>query len=244
MTMKRIGIIPALVLVFALAAGAQEASTERVKTVEELYFEDPLLGSLLDQATSINRESKLAALNDIEEMLDSGSLGDEDLVFDILELLSAEGVGRVVREANRLVNNYPIVRRRAAELIGRMGSELSEDMAKQAKITLTNVLLTDNEVMVKSEAAFAMGKINLQDDEDIAEVLSMLAYAIQIQTNVAPDNNFAYAVAMAVDNIATRAGGVKSYKAYSSLLTIREGNYTIKVKQKADEVLENLKEYR
>ena len=242
--MKPISIFLTLLLTLALSAGAQEASSERVKTVEELYFEDPLLGSLLDQATSLNRDSKLAALDDIEEMLDSGTLGDEDLVFDILELLSAEGVGRVVREANRLVNNYPIVRRRAVELIGRMGSEMSEDMAKKAKVTLTNILLTDNEVMVKSESAFAMGKINLKENEDVNEVLSALADAIQIQTNVAPDNNFAYAVAMAIDDIAERTGGVTSYKAYTSLVTIREGNYTLKVKQKADEVMENLKQYR
>ena len=89
------GLIVIVLLIFAVGVGAQEE--ERVKTVEELFFVDPMLGSLLDQATSISRESKLSALDDIKEMLDDKNLGDPDLVFDILELLSAEGARRMVR---------------------------------------------------------------------------------------------------------------------------------------------------
>ena len=236
------GLILVVFLICALAVVAQEE--ERIKTVEELFFLDPMLGSLLDQATSISRESKISALDDIQEMLDDKNLGDADLVFDILELLSAEGAGRVVREANRLINDYPIVRRRATELIGRMGTELDEDMARKAKVTLSNILISDNEVMVKSEAAFALGRIGLSDADDIEDVLDMLDYAIDVQSNVAPDNNFAFAVAAAVGSIVERTGEVPSYKAYTALTTIMEGNYTQAVKNKAREVVENMKSYR
>jgi len=235
-------LIVVVFMIFALAAGAQEE--ERVKTVEELFFIDPMLGALLDQATSISRESKIAALDDIKEMLDDNNLGDPDLVFDILELLSAEGAGRVVREANRLINDYPIVRRRATELIGRMGSELDEDMARKAKVTLSNILISDGEVMVKSEAAFALGNIELSDEDDIGDVLDMLDYAINVQSTVAPDNNFAFAIAAAIDKIVERTGEVPSYKAYTALTTIMEGNYTQAVKNKAGQVVENMKSYR
>ena len=235
-------------LMFLLGGNAlfsQETSEEkRIKTVEELFFEDPHLGSLLEQAISINRESKLLALTDIKEMLDGGNVSNPDLVFDILELLSAEGARRQVREENRLINYYPIVRQRATQLIGRMGKELGDaDIMQKSKNTLISILVSDEEVMVKSEAAFALGNIAFTDEYDLKEVIGVLSDIIQTQSTVAPDNNYAYATILAIDAIAKNAKGVNSYKAYSALIKIVQSNYTKKVKDKAYEVMQNLKSY-
>ena len=49
---------------------------------------------------------------------------------------------------------------------------------------------------------------------------------------------------MAIDAIAKNAKGVNSYKAYSALIKITQSNYTKKVKDKAYEVMQNLKSYQ
>ena len=74
-------------------------------------------------------------------------------------------------------------------------------------------------------------------------VVETLSEIISSQTAAAPDNNFAYAVCLAIDKIAQKNQGIRNYRAYTALVTIMQGNYTRKVKDKAFEVLQNLKEY-
>jgi len=239
----------ALVLIFLLAFGFYTAAQEsggsrRIPTVEELYLRHPSLAAVMEKATSTDRDTKLLALDDIEEMIETGNMGKDegDGVYDMLTILSAEGTSTVRLENHRLVNNFPIVRRRAVELMGRMARESADDDRKQGAIdSIILVLERDDEVMVKSEAAYALGVIG--DDKD-GKIVRMLAEIIARQSTVAPDNNFAYAVTLAIDKIAKENNGIKDYRGYTALVTIMQGNYTRKVKDKAFEVLQSLKNYR
>ncbi len=94
--------------------------------------------------------------------------------------------------------------------------------------------------MGKAEAAYALGIIGLDEDGLVVKTLSEI---ISSQTAAAPDNNFAFAVCLAIDKIAQKNQGIRNYQAYTALVTIMQGNYTRKVKDKAFEVLQNLKEY-
>jgi hypothetical protein len=246
MKLEKIGplLIITLFMMGAFIAHSQspEDST-RVPTVEELYLlGKPTLMAIVEQATSADRETKLLALDDIETIIEQGEFsGEASEILYMLDYLSAEGVRRREREENRTTNYFPLVRRRAVELIGRLGKEsTNQEVVERARVILLDIIRKEEEVMVKAEAAYALGTIGLDDDGLVVRTLSL---TVASQTAAAPDNNFAFAVCLAIDKIAQKNQGIRNYEAYTALVTIMQGNYTRRVKDKAFEVLQNLKEY-
>lgn len=232
-----------LLLMAAALAGAQDSRSNRVPTIEELYLTNPWVMSVREQALSLDADIKLQALSDIEKRMADGKLpGDEEQsVQAILVGLAREGTRYGVVEERRLVNYYPMVRRKAAELLGRLGSETADEGVRNIAMTsLVDILIFDGEVMVKAEAVYALGVIGDGADGFIAEVL---ADSIRKQTAVAPDNNYAYAAALAIEKLADKNKGMRDFRAYTTLVTIMQGNYTRKVKDKAYEVLQKIRGY-
>jgi len=246
MKLKKIGqlLIVTIFAVSALIVHSQASEgTTRVPTVEELYLlGKPNLMAIVEQATSSDRETKLRALDDIGTIIEQGELGGEsNEILYMLDYLSAEGVRRRERAENRTTNYFPLVRRRAVELIGRLGKQTaSQEIVERSREILLDIIRKEEEVMVKAESAYALGIIGLDEDGLVVKTLSEM---ISSQTVAAPDNNFAFAVCLAIDKIAQQNQGIKNYQAYTALVTIMQGNYTRKVKDKAFEVLQNLKEY-
>jgi hypothetical protein len=231
-----------MLLLAAALAGAQERST-RVPTIEELYLTNPWVMSVREQALSFDGDIKLQALTDIEARMGDGKLPGEDelSVQAILLGLSREGTRYGVVEDRRLVNYYPMVRKKAAELLGRLGSVTSDEVVRNnAMMGLVDILIFDDEVMVKAEAVYGLGVIGDEADGFIAEVL---ADSIRKQTALAPDNNYAYATALAIEKLSDRNRGMRDFRAYTTLVTIMQGNYTRKVKDKAYEVLQKIRGY-
>ena len=238
------GLVAVFVCMTTTTILAQDAGDSgRIPTVEELFLRSPDLGATLEQAFSTDRETKLLALDDIEAMIDEGTTGgNEETISDLLTYLSAEGTLRTAREGRRLVNYFPVVRRRAVELMGQLGRDTAdEQLALATRSSLLEILIKDQEVMIKSEAAYALG---LLGKDEQGEVIRVLADLITRQSYVAPDNNFAFAVAVSIEKIAEQNKGMKDYRGYTALVTIMQGNYTRKVKDKAFEVLQSLKNYR
>jgi HEAT repeat protein len=220
----------------AVLVGAQ--TTERELTVEELYLRDIEFQVLSEKAFSDNREIKLDVLDEIEIMIEEGTVDDPDKVEFVLEYLGMEGTARRVRESGRLVNYYPEVRRRSANLLGRLGGE-------KAKDALVSILLIDDEPMVKAEAAYALGVIGMNNEN---EVVRALLYTLETEDPQMPDNNLAYAVCLAVEKIVEANDGDLEPAAYSdlarTLVRIAQGNYIKTVRRKALQTLEVLKEYQ
>jgi hypothetical protein len=220
----------------AVLLGAQ--STERELTVEELYLRDIEFQILSEKAFSDSREIKLDVLDEIEVMVEEGTVDDPDKVEFVLEYLGMEGTARRVRESARLINYYPEVRRRSANLLGRLGGE-------KAKDALVSILLIDDEPMVKAEAAYALGIIGMNDGN---EVVRALLYTLENEDPQMPDNNLAYAVCLAVEKIVEANDGDLDAAAYAdlarTLVRIAQGNYIKTVRRKALQTLEVLKEYQ
>ncbi len=216
--------------------GAQ--STERELTVEELYLRDIEFQILSEKAFSDSREIKLDVLGEIETMIEEGDIDDPDKVEFVLEYLGMEGTARRIRESARLINYYPEVRRRAANLLGRLGGEKSKN-------ALVSILLIDDEPMVKAEAAYALGIIGMNDGN---EVVRALLYTLENEDPQMPDNNLAYAVCLAVEKIVEANNGALEGSAYTdlarTLVRIAQGNYIKTVRRKALQTLEVLKEYQ
>ncbi len=223
-------------LAAAALLGAQ--STERELTVEELYLRDIEFQILSEKAFSDSREIKLDVLDEIETMIEEGKVDDPQKVEFVLEYLGMEGTARRVRESARLINYYPEVRRRSANLLGRLGGA-------RAKDALVSILLIDDEPMVKAEAAYALGVIGMNDGN---EVVQALLYTLENEDPQMPDNNLAYAVCLAVEKIVEANDGDLDSAAYSdlarTLVRIAQGNYIKTVRRKALQTLEILKEYQ
>lgn len=223
-------------LAVAVLLGAQ--STERELTVEELYLRDIEFQILSEKAFSDSREIKLDVLDEIEVMIEEGTIDDPDKVEFVLEYLGMEGTARRVRESARLINYYPEVRRRSANLLGRLGGD-------RAKDALVSILLIDDEPMVKAEAAYALGLIGTNDGN---EVVRALLYTLETDDPQMPDNNLAYAVCLAVEKIVEANDGDLDSAAYAdlarTLVRIAQGNYIKTVRRKALQTLEVLKEYQ
>ncbi len=225
------------VLVSFFLSGAvysQNQSDSEEKTVEELFLQSIEMTVIGEMATDHSREAKLDALKAIEEMISEGraSENDQDLLT-VLEYLSMEGNGVQVREAGLLINNFPEVRRRSCESLGDLGGEI-------AKASLINVLLTEDEPMVLAEAAYALGTIGINDDNQVTQALS---YSILGQNIMSPDNNYAFAVLLAFEKIAESNSGISDPSAIRALVRIQNGNYIKTVQRKAKSVIDKLRTY-
>jgi hypothetical protein len=223
-----------LALLLGLTAACMLAAQDggRELTVEELYLEKIEMQILREQAFADDRELKMLVLDDLETMIDQGNSGRD--VELILEYLALEGIVRTVRESNRLVNYFPDVRRRAVNLLGRVGGE-------EAGTALITSLIKDVEPMVKAEAAYALGVIGSNDNN---EVVQALVYSLSQEDPDKPDNNFAYAVCLSLEKIARENNGIEDPGAYQALVRIAQGSYIRTVQNKALATLEELRQYQ
>jgi HEAT repeats len=222
----------------AVSASAQQAAstgtgagTGKEITIEELFLKSVEFQILREKAFAEDYDLKMNALDDVEKKIADGSYasGDQQVEF-VLEYLAMEGSGHTTRENGHLINNFPEVRRRAAGMLGRLGTD-------QAKDALIRVILIDDEPVVKAEAAYGLGLIGRNPDN---QVVQALAFVYNQQDPTKPDNNFGYALCLAIEKLAQKTP-IKDPAAYQMLVKIAQGNYLRTVKNKALQVLDDLK---
>jgi hypothetical protein len=233
---RAIAFAAAFLVGAALLLPAQQTAPTAPKqeiTIEELFLKSVEFQILREKAFSEDYEIKMSALDDLEKKVNDGSYSANDQQVEfVLEYLALEGSARTTREAGRLVNNFPEVRRRAANMLGKIGT----DAAKEA---LVRVILIDDEPVVKSEAAYGLGSIGKNPNN---QVVQALIFAYNQEDPTKPDNNFGYALCLAVEKLAQKTpGGLKDPAAYQLLVKIAQGNYLRTVKTKALQVLDVLK---
>ena len=221
-------------IILALLAFGASTLVAQELTIEELYLQNAEIRIIREQAVSPDRDMKLLALENIQQMLDEGKIssGSPETHF-VLDYLSGEGINREIRENRRLVNYYPEVRRRAVNLLGQLGGD-------NAKVTLVSVLRTDIEPMVMAEAAYALGQLGINEDNEVSQAI---ANTILEQDVVTPDNNFAYASLLAFEKLAESNNGLNDSATFEAIIRIAQGNYIRKVRVKAVQVLDMLRGY-
>jgi hypothetical protein len=230
----RVSITTIIALLFIMAAvcvDAQDskAAASKELTIEELFLKSIQAQVMREKAFSEDYEVKMSVLDDIDKMITDNSLGDNAAQIEfVLEYLSMEGTSRTVREDRRQINNFPEVRRRASNMLGRIGGP-------DAVRALITVLLGDNEPMVKAEAAYGLGTIGLNENN---EAVAALGFAIDKEDPTKPDNNFAFAVCLAIEKLGQKTQGTAGPIAYRALVKIAQGNYRKDVKAKAYQVLD------
>lgn len=183
-----------VLLAVAGAAVAQTTGQERTATIEDVFLRQQIeLQILSSQARSTDYESKLIALETIRKMHDTGNLHTSEETFAIVQLLATEGTSNQVRQAGRIINNFPVVRKEAAALLGDIGGP-------EAQRVLLTVVRDDPEPMVLAEAIYALGKIGPQGNADM--VANHIVYTLTRENaRISPDNNLALATLLTLQRL-------------------------------------------
>ena len=202
-------------------------------TVEEAYLQSAKkVQRLKTLAGQEDRDAKLMALQDIERLIEDGLGGNDEAVIEILNDMGREGTGRIYMEQGTTKNNFPEVRRKSVELLGEIGGE-------ESRRAITDILGQENEPMVMSEAIVALAKIG-PDDNGIT--LQVMASAMNSQTAMNRDNNFAYAYLTSIEIMNDNGYELTDEYLIAELVKLfdmRNGYNTV-VRKKAMEVFRNL----
>jgi hypothetical protein len=193
--MKRTLVV---ILVLTVVAGgvafAQNSDDDdRPATIEELYLSQKIeIQIISSQARSNDRESKLLAIETIGNLYESGDLSITPDLFTVIESLATEGTSREVRSGGRVVNYFPVVRQKAAELLGEIGGQGAANV-------LLEMVREDDEPMVLAEAVYALGKIGMNEDNRVTDHLVFVL--TRENAKAAPDNNLAMATLLALEKL-------------------------------------------
>jgi plasmid stability protein len=225
-----LGIFAAVSLVWGQSS--RPANSDEEKSIEESYLQDSIeLTIIREQSRSDSWDGQMVALEYISEAIDSGNANDE--IRAALEYMGLEGIANIMRENGRIVNNFPDVRARAAGYLGELGTT-------EAKDALIKMLLADNEPWVLSEAVKSLAKIGINDDE---ETVRTIAWIIRRYDTIGPNDILAKSALEAFDTFAQNNNGIKDYSTVQAIMRIRDGRYIRPVKDKAREVLGNIRKY-
>ncbi|MFW6313738.1 MAG: HEAT repeat domain-containing protein [Spirochaetota bacterium] len=183
-----------VLLILSSGFAFAQSDGDRPSTIEDVFLRQQIeMQILASQARSTERENKLVALETVRQMYESGDLEASPETFAIIELLATEGTSNQVRQAGRVINNYPVVRKEAAALLGDVGGQ-------QAQSVLLVMVREDPEPMVLAEAVYALGKIGPQENADM--VADHIVYTLTRENaKISPDNNLALATLIALQRL-------------------------------------------
>lgn len=184
-------------------------------------------------ARSFEFDAKRSAIRMISERYSAGTLGAEDVrATEILSFLALERYEREIRREGRLINDFPMVRAEALQLLGAMGGT-------QAGVTIQRALVVERDPYVLSVAVRAAAHTTPDSAGELLGRLTVLVERMNAQSR--PDNNLAQAVVQAVVEIHNRIGRIDSPELFRALISIAQGSYGYSVRQEALSVVDLLR---
>lgn len=229
--MKKAGVMAAILIIGGMAFAQSNSNP----TVEDIYLrttvEVQVIRSLVQNPS---RDQKMKALDYIANMVEDGKAGEDNVqIIQLLDELGSEGTSRRVYEDGRIMNDFPEVRRRAAELLGLIGGPRARD-------ALIDIANRERETMVSAEAIYSLGQVQ---PDDAGLVDTVIAEVIRRQDVVRPDNNLAFAAIMALENIGKARKGQVKPEVFNALLEIAQGNYIRAVRNRAAKLLDDFRKF-
>ena len=173
------------------------------------------------QAKAQGREGKLTVLDSIlKDINDKNYTKDDTKLVELIAFLAQEGSTRQEYENNRLINDYPDVRRNACIILAKIGGE-------QAREALLEVLHKDQSFMVKAEACNSLAELK---EDPTGQVLRTIVFVYR--STYKPDPNFVVAIINVIKTISK--GNEQVYgDAITILSEIQMGQFTRTVREEA-----------
>ncbi len=225
MRIKSLPVVVATLLVSAFSAYAE--GSDSIMTVEEAYLNSVEGVIIKELATSEGRDSKMVALQYIENAIGAGRTSEDIQVA--LDSLASEGITSVVKENGRTMNNFPDVRMKACELLGKMGTT-------EAKDTLITVMYSDNEPAVITAAVRSLGELGYNDNDEVVEMINWITRKFDI---ILPTSSLALEVLNTYEKLAPQVED-KSGMINAIIRIANNYNYVTPVRNRAYEVLKSV----
>ena len=147
------------------AFSQNKGSDDSLMTVEEAYLNSIEGVIIKEMVTAEGRDTKLVALQYIQDAIEKGKVSQD--VVRALDSLATVGLSTVIYENGRAMNNYPDIRLKACELLGKMGT-------KEAMKTLVRVMYADNEPSVVTAAVHSVGELGFNDGDEAVDMINWI----------------------------------------------------------------------
>lgn len=170
MKMNKLIAVAAAVVAAGATMYAQSQSSKET-SVESEYMSSMEDIVVREMANSDQRDNKLVALQYLEDAADGGNVSPD--MMAALDQLAGEGISTQSRTKGRLSNNYPDVRARACDILGKVGTE-------EAAHILTGVVKSDNEPWVLARAIKALGEIGLNEDDKVTDTIVFVSNKVEV----------------------------------------------------------------
>jgi len=231
--MKSVAYAGALGLAAFLALVPQSGAwAQTQKTVEESFLQESIETMVIkEQSQSENKDMKLVALQYAQQAVDAGRKNED--IRKALEYLALETSTVVIRSAGtgRVLNDFPDIRAKACDLLANFPSPDTKD-------ALIKVTLAEREPMVLSASIRALGKLGMNDDDQVTQVIAFIVNRFDV---LYPDNSLAFEALVAFERLSTVNKGLRDPAAIKAIMKIAGGNYIAPVKQRANELLDKLR---
>lgn len=224
---KVAGAVCALLAAAAVSAQDSSSQAKSETSAESSYLSSVEDVVITELANSAERDNKLVALQYLENAVDEGRTTPD--MMAALDSLAGEGITSQSRTNGRLMNNYPDIRAKACELLGKVPSE-------ESKTSLKKIALADNEPMVITAAVRSLGDIGMNENDDVTETI---AWAQKRNAILNPTSSLALEVLIAYEKLAdTVQDKSQMIQSVGSIAT--NYNYVTPVRQRALELLKKL----
>lgn len=227
-SLKKIaGTACALFAAVSVFAQNSNSSNKTETSAESSYLSSVEDVVITELANSDERDNKLVALQYLEDAVNDGRTTPD--MMAALDSLAGEGITSQSRTNGRLTNNYPDIRAKACELLGKVPSE-------ESKLSLKKIALADNEPMVITAAVRSLGDVGMNENDD---VLQTIAWAQKRNAVLNPTSSLALEVLIAYEKLADSVED-KSQMIQSVSAIATNYHYVAPVRQRALELLKTL----
>lgn len=155
------------------AAVFAQSKKENETSVESEYMSNMEDVVITEMANSDQRDNKLVALQYLDAAAESGNVSPD--MVAALNQLSGEGISTQSRTKGRMSNNYPDIRAKACEILGKVGTE-------EAAHILADVVRYDNEPWVISSAVKSLGDIGYNDNDKVTDTIAFISNRVETLT--------------------------------------------------------------
>ena len=205
----------------------EKRNDESLMTVEEAYLNSIEGVIIKEMVSSEGRDTKLVALQYIQDAIEKGKVSQD--IERALDSLATVGLSTVIYENGRAMNNYPDIRIKACELLGKMGT-------KEAMKTLVRVMYADNEPSVVTAAVHSIGELGFNDGDEAVDMINWINRKFDV---INPTSSLALEILNTHEKILSKVENKKSM--VDGIMRIASNyNYVTPVREKALSLLKSV----